>query len=271
MLVSRNALVRGFLCNAAGDGAGGGGAGDEKKFLTEEQFGELFNRAFTAKWRDFEKKLGTAQSERDQEFLTRVNTTLDEKLDKLLKNDDGEPDKDGKQQRDDSVKKDLERFAIELDAERSARKAAEAKTAEVEGQRRFDGAREKLKGLLKEKAHPDFLDDWVDRLTVVQKRLSVGEDGSATLRVRHIPYKGATEEETDLPLEQAVAALLQRPEEKKFQGVPATNTDKQTRGPRDARGTGAPNPKSDNPLERVEARLNALGSSLEEEFGGALG
>ena len=257
-----------------GDGGSGGSTADEKKFQTEEQFGELFNRAFTSKWRDLEKKLGTAQVERDQEFLTKIGASLDEKLQALLPKPDAKDgkgkDKDGGQG-DDSVKKQLEALALQLETEKGARQAAEAKTLEIEGQRRFDGARDQLKGLLKDKAHPDFLDVWLDQLTVVQKRLTLGDDGVPTLRVKHTPYKGAAETEEDLPLDQAVAALLQRPEEKRWQGVPTTIGDKQTRGPRDQRGTGNPNIKSDNPLERVAARFNELGLNFDEEFGGGIG
>jgi hypothetical protein len=229
------------------------------KFITEEQFGELFNRAFTSQWKKYEKQLQSGQEKFQGDLLTK----LDERFAQLKP--PPSPSDDKQTAKDPEVKKQLEDMAAKLEASEKRFAESERARAEIERQRLFENAKTTLTGALKEKAHPDYLDDWV---RAVEPRLQLTNDGSATLKIKHSPYKGSPEVEEDLPLDQAVPKLLERPEFKKYQAPPAPPEGKGGRAPRSGPGNGTPRTNSDNPIDRVAARLGELGMSFDEEFGG---
>lgn len=233
---------------------------DAPKYLTEEQFGELFNSAFTARWKTVEKQLKTSSEKSTTDLLAK----LDERFDALkpAKQDD-KADQKPDNAADGELKKQLKELADKL--EKSELRATEeaGKRAEIEKQRMYDGAKLALTTSLKEKAHPDYLDDWI---RAVEPKLTVADDGSVTLKVKHTPFKGSPEVEEELPLDQAVPKLFERAEFKKYQAAPAPANPKGSPGPR-TQTQGKPSINSENPLDRVRARLGDLGVNFDEEFG----
>jgi hypothetical protein len=235
---------------------------DAPKYLTEEDFGKLFNGAFTAKWRTLEKQLQTSQEKSTTDLLAK----LDEKFAALkpAKSDD-QTDKTKPAPESDAVQKQLKELAEKLELATAKAAEADRARAEVERQRVYDGAKASLTSALKEKAHADYLDDWI---RAVEPKLTVADDGTVTLKVKHSPFKGSPEVEEDLPLDQAVPKLIERAEYKKYQAAPAVPDGKGSRGPRTTAANGKTSLNSDNPLDRVRARLADIGVNFDEEFGG---
>lgn len=165
------------------------------------------------------------------------------------------------------LEKKLAAIEAQLAEEKTARALAENARIQADEARAFDGARLALRNALKDKAGEDYLDDWVDRLSVIDKRLSVSEDGKPMLKVRHSAHKSIPEEDVDMTLEQAIPVLLSKPEYKKYQPAPGgTNDGRRSPGPRNSRSQ-AELATSTNPLDRAEAKLASLGVSFNEEFG----
>jgi hypothetical protein len=240
---------------------GGGGDDNAPKYLTEEQFGEVFNKAFTAKWRSLEKQLQGSQEKLQEGLLSK----LDERFAQLSPPPPKDPPPEkGKES---EFEKQLKTLADQLESEKAARQASDNARIEIENARRFDTGRISLREGLKEKAHPAYLDDWVDRLTVVEKRLKVDDDGNALLRVTHAPYRGSPEVEEELPLTQAIPILIAREESKRWQAPPPAGDGRAGgKGPSGSGVPGSRSPKSDssNPIERADARMRELyGVSLE--------
>lgn len=115
---------------------------------------------------------------------------------------------DGKPDLPPEVQAQLQKLASDLENEKAARTAAEKQRIEIEQARRFDAGLSDFRSAVSQKVRPELLDVFVRDVASGQRRLSVSEDGEARLRVRKAPYKGAPEEEVDLPLGEAVPILL---------------------------------------------------------------
>ena len=264
------------MAPAPGDGGGGGGGGseggkggdgkggEEKAALTEEDVGRMINGAFTSQ---LKRLLPGMISEAVSGLkLDEKLAAIEAKVAESAKPQ--ESTKGGKGSEESETTKELKAIKVQLEEEKAARVAAETARQQADEQRLFDGAKLALRGALKEKANEDFLDDWVDRLAVLDKKLTVTDDGAAILKVKRVPYKGAQEEEVDLPLAEAVPILLARPESKKYLPAPSGASGKGARGPTNGSATTrVPSANSDNPLDRAQAKLAELGINFEDEFG----
>lgn len=266
---------------ANGDGGdnGGGGGGKAGEPFTPEQLtalgtivGQTVNSAVT---NHMSRNLGKGISE----ALKGLNwgEVLGPEIAKLApKGDDsggkggggtGADDGKGKAGGDPVLQQQLSKLAGELEKERQARQESDRLRLETENQRRVDQATTELRGLLQPKLRPELLDVFLRDLTVGQKRLTVGEDGKATLKVKKAPYKGAPEQDEDLPLAEAVQLLLEREETKAFLPAPGGGPGKRGGAPGTG-GAGAPKTDSKDPLDRVAARLADLGMDFNNEFSG---
>jgi hypothetical protein len=263
-------LIRGILRQATSgeDDGGGGGTPPGPKYITEEQFNETLSKALTAHMKRELPKV--VQSQLGELKLEERFSTLSEQLSGLANAPKLGKETESKGQ-DTDLQRQLQTLADQLETEKSARVAAEKASADAEAARRFDSARQKLRTGLQPKAHDKLLDDWVSRLTVLENRLFVDDDGNATVRVKHVPFKGSPEVEEDLPIDEAIPKLIERQEYHHYQAVPESGGGKNP-GPRvGSRGSRHFNPKSDDPLERTRARLAEQGVSFEEEFGVGVG
>lgn len=255
----------------------GGGAPDDKqksaptdtpKALTEEDVGRIVNAAVTS---HLKRSLSSSLPDAIKDSLAVMNfgQQIEETVKRLLPQqptDDKSKD-DKKPPKDPEFQRQLQDMATKLEASERRYKESEQLRNKIESQRRFDAARTSLTSALKDKAHPDFLDDWVNKLALVEKRLKVADNGDATLRVKRSPFKGAPEEEEDLPIAQAVPLLLERAEEKKYQAVPNTGDGRGTRGPSGGAKTTDRRLNADDPLERTRARLEKMGVNFDDAFG----
>ena len=173
---------------------------------------------------------------------------------------------EGKQPPSD-VDKKFAALESQLAEEKAARSAAEKARQDAEDHRSFENARGALRTALEGSAKKEYLDDWVDRLTLIDKRLSVAEDGTPLLKVRHIPYKGQPEEDGEFTLDKAIPLLVGREEFKKYQPAPgAPSGERGSRGPRGPAARAALAGSTD-PLDRAEAKMAELGINMNDEFG----
>jgi len=231
--------------------------------ITEEDVGRIVNSAVTSQ---LKRLLPTAISE------AIGGLKLDEQISAALAKIQPPPTDDKDKQKAGSktdLEKRLEEMALKLEASEASRLAAEKQRIDTEQARKLDAANTALRAALQPKLRPELLEVAASHWGTVQGRLKLAEDGSPLLRVKRSPYKGAPEQDEDLPLADAIPYLLASEEAKAF--LPAPGTADPTKGTRGPRAPGMPGgkPNSDNPLERVSARLAELGMSFEEEFGGS--
>jgi hypothetical protein len=232
------------------DPAGGGG-GDPKDppanpFSDEQQIalGQLVNQAVTS-----QMKRGLAPAIAEAMKGINWGETLAPEFAKLAPVKT-EPDPDPK---GGGTKSDLERqlakIAGELEAEKSARTAADKLRLQVEHDRKVDAATVKLRAALQDKVAPGALEHALAHLTQVQKRLSVDENGKELFTVRKAAYKGGPENDEQVTLEEALPIVLAEDSMKIFlpapKGQPGNNP-----GPR---GNGAL-PQYSSPASTEEER-----------------
>lgn len=226
-----------------GDPAGGGGSGEggePVKPFTDEQLtaiGQVVNAATTSQ---LKRMLGPSIAE----GLKGMNwgELLTPEITKLVpppSNGSGGGDDDpagGKGGKGKSGNSELERrvqeLASQLETEKKQRQAADEARQKAEQDRRVDAAKIKLRNALQDKVAPGALEHAVDRLTIVQNRLKVDENGNVTFRVKRAPYKGAPDEETDVSLEEAIPAVLAEEDMKIFVAAPKGNSDGRSPAPR---------------------------------------
>jgi hypothetical protein len=251
------------------------GGGGTPAFTDEQQaaIGQIVNQAVTSQ---LKRGLGPAIGEAlkatkwDEVLAPSVNGLLDKYLDGVPNPDDGDgdtdpapkPGKTGKKSGNDSaLEAQLQKLATELETERKARQAAETARTDAEQKRLLDGANTAFRNALQPKLRPDLLDVAVGHFG---SGLKVGEDGSALLRVKKAPYKGAPEEDMDLPLGEALPILLAAENMKPFLPAPGAPSDpKRGGGPRDHHNPG-PAPTGNDPASKTIAQLNSMGLSADD-------
>jgi hypothetical protein len=196
---------------------------------------------------------------------------LDEKFEQLTKtlkpsggDDPGPGDPPKKQPAlPPEIAKQLQQLADQVEKEKEARLAAEKAREDAERSHHFESGRQRLYESLKEHAAPDLHDVWVDHL-VHHKRLKV-EDGTPLLEVEYSPVKGMPKQKDFLPLPDALQHLISSDDAKRFMAAPKPGNGGGTPGPRGAARSGA-SATSDDPMERVRARLAAHGIDFDQEF-----
>jgi hypothetical protein len=190
--------------------------GDQPKSLSEEDVGRIVNAAVTSQ---LKRMVPSAISDAVK------GLDLDSKFEalaaKLAPAQPEKPQGEGSASAlPAEVQAQLKKMADELESEKAARVAAEQQRAEIENARRFDSGLSAFRGAVAQKVRPDLLDVFVRDIAHGQKRLTVGEDGTAKLTVRRVPYKGAPEETVDLPLEEAIPLLLSQKDVAPFLPAP---------------------------------------------------
>ncbi len=191
-----------------GGGSGGGEGGDPPKTLTDEQeqqVGRIVNAAITSQLKRFDVEGKIKEAIEGLDLESKIKSALEGVVPKP---GEGGPDKDKKKDVPPEIQAQLQKLADDLETEKAARKSAEEQRVKAEQDARFNEARSVLRNLLAPKVRPELLDVLVDKLAKLDGRLKVDEDGNATLAVKKAPFKGAAEEDVDLPIDDGVKSLL---------------------------------------------------------------
>lgn len=231
------------LFNKAADDGSDGGGGDAPPF-TEAQLaviGQTVNAAITS---HNKRQRSLAEQVKEIDWGTMLKPHFDAYVAALPDDggsgggdddDAGGKGKGGKGRQsgtDPAVAKQLQDLASKLEASEKRTKDAEEARAAAETQRAMDRATGELRNLLQPKVRPELLDIVVRDMSA-QRTLKLGENGAATLTVKRAPYKGAPEQDDDLPLSEAVPLWLASDGAKVFLPAPGTN---QTPPPKGGRG-----------------------------------
>lgn len=248
------ALSTGVLRAATTEGDLGGGGGSEKPALSEEDVGKIVNSAVTSQLR---RALGPALAE------ALGGLKLDEKIAEAIaksapaKSEEEPPEKKAKET---ALEKTVRELSEKLEKSETRTAEAEKRNAQIEQDRRFDTGVAALRAQLDGKVNKLYLDDAVDRWAKLEGRLKVGEDGTATFRVRRAPFKGSPEVDEDLPLADAIPLLLASKDAARFLPAPGggNGNPKTTRAP-----TGPANPGggggANDPMTKSLSDLAAIG------------
>lgn len=236
------------------------GAGDGAKVLTEEEVGRIVNAAVTSQLnRAIPKALGDALGKLD--LKGQIAEAVKELVPQLAppQKGDGSGGGDGKGHQVSEVEaklqKQLEAIATELEKEKKARQDAEQARIEAENQRKRDAALTAFRSGVAAKIKPELQDVFVEHFG--SRRLKLAEDGTPLLTVRRAPYKGAPEEDMDLPLEEALPIFLASKEVQPFLPAPGGQQGADGRGNQRRVAPRVPgNGASDT--EKADAALAAL-------------
>lgn len=209
--------------------------------ITEEDVGRIVNSAVTSQ---LKRLLPTAIGE------AMGGLKLDEQIAAAIAKVSPPPPDDpkdkGKGTKTD-LEKRLEEMATKLETSEKRASDAEKLRLETEQARRLDAGTTAFRSALQAKLRPELLDVAVSHWGATQQRLKLAEDGSPLLRVKRAPYKGAPEQDEDLPLDQAIPILLAAEEAKPFLPAPA---------PLPGRGGGAPRSSVTDGLTRFDTPAN---------------
>lgn len=253
-------------------GAGGGGGADSG-FNEAQQaaIGKIVNSAISSHMGriDFSAKVAEGlKAVKWGEVLAEPVKALLEQKPQADDDDPAKPGKGGKASKggDSALEAQLQKLAGDLETERAARKAAEMATTAAEQKRLLDGATTNFRNGLQPKLRPELLDVAVGHFGTA---LKVDDKGIALLRVKKAPYKGAPEEDMDVPLIEGLPILLASEGMKPFLPAPGGNNGNGGRkGGNPGGGNGAPALDSKDPLERARARLAGMGIDLDNEING---
>lgn len=155
-------------------------------------------------------------------------------------------------------------LATKLENAEKRADAAERARAEAEQKRLLDSATTAFRNALQPKLRDDLLDVAVSHFG---REIKLAEDGTPVMRVKRAPYKGAPEQDEDVPLAEAVPILLAAPSMKPFLPAPGGNTETQTRrnAPTEQRsGARTSTTLPTDPASRTLAELNAAGLSVDD-------
>jgi hypothetical protein len=163
-----------------------------------------------------------------------------------------EGDKAAKPGTKNELEQQLKDLATKLEQAEAARVAADKLRLETEQARRLDAANTAFRAALQPKLRPELLDVAVSHWGSVQQRLKLDEAGSPVLRVKRAPYKGAPEQDEDLPIAEAIPLLLASEEAKPFLPPPAPMPGRGGAGPKQFGSNGIPS--YDGPANSDEER-----------------
>ncbi len=220
-----------------GDPAGGGdpGTGDntDTPAFTEAQqkaMGQLVNQAITSHLkRELPKTF--ADGLKGVNWKEILSPQLADLLPKTTP-EDSEGGKPGKKPNETEQDRRIQQLATELENEKKSRVTAEQARQKAEQDRKIDNGKQKLRSALADKCAAGALDHAIDRLTVVQSRLSVDENGNALFRVRRPEYPGGSPVDVDLSLEDALPILLAEDDMKIYLAPPKGDSGGRNPGPR---------------------------------------
>lgn len=252
--------------------AGTGGGGEALTEVQQAAIGKIVNSAITSHLGriDFGAKVAEGlKTVKWSEVLAEPMKALLEQTPGSGTGGGGDDDpskaggKAGKVSKDPAVEQQLKSLAEKLEASEKKAAAADQARAEAEQKRLLDGATTSFRNGLQSKLRPELLDVAVGHFGV---GLKVDEKGNALYRVKKAPYKGAPEEDMDLPLVEALPILLANESMKPF--LPAPGGDALRKGGNPGGGPGATPADPKNPLDRVAARLASMGIDFNNEFQG---
>lgn len=258
-----------ILRSPEGDPASGGGGGDdEAPAFTDAQLkaiAQVVNSAVTSHGKRqptlAEQLKGVNWGELlAPEFAKLTSATSSDGADA----DDEDSAPPAKKPKKSDSDKRIEALMAEIAEEKKARLDAEERRLKAEQDRRVDAAKIKLRTALQGKLAPGALEHAIDRLTVVQNRLKVDENGNATFKVRRAPYKGLPEEDAELSMDEALPLILAEEDMKIYLPAPSGGGGKNP-GPR---GNGAiptystPANTEEEKLRRAYEREVALATKL---------
>lgn len=210
--------------------------------LSEEDVGRIVNAAVTSQ---LKRLLPASISEAmgGLKFDDQINAAL-AKIQEKPADPPGSPKPANKS----DLEKQLQELSAKLEAADAARAAADKARVETEQARQFDAANTAFRAALQPKLRPELLDVAVSHWGSTQKRLKLDEAGSPVLRVKRAPYKGAPEQDEDLPIAEALPLLLASEEAKPFLPAPA---------PMPGRGGTGPRPTGSNGIPSYDAPANS--------------
>lgn len=199
-----------------GDVEGGGGGGGVE--FSEDQvkhISQIVNSAVSA-------QLGRNLSKAVGEGLKSMNWSeiIAPEVQKLAPQP-APGDKTPAKAADSDLEKRIQQLADDLEKANKLRLDSESAREKAENGRRVDAARSKLRNALSEKVAAGALDHAVDRLTLVQNRLTVDENGNATLKVKRPEFKSGPLVDVDLSIEEALPVLLAEDDMKIYLPAPS--------------------------------------------------
>lgn len=236
----------------------GGGGGSPKTPFTDEQLaaiGQTVNAAVTS---HLKRQPAFADQLKSVDWKATLGPVLSDLLPKPDEGGSGGGDKTKGGKADDAVAKQLKELADKLEASEKRAVDLEKARSDAESQRAMDRAQADLRNALQPSVRPELLDVLVDHLAVSKGRLKVGESGP-TLTVKKAPYKGAPEQDEDLPLAEAVAILLASEEAKVFLPAPSGGVPPRAGGAPKPGGGPLPKTMSSDPAVRTLQELEAKG------------
>ncbi len=263
-------IRRGGAILRAAEGSEGGSGGGAAEPFTEAQLaviGQTVNSAITT---HLKRSLPGAVAEGFKSL--NLGETIAAEVAKLApKPAEGGVDEDGKKTKgkgntDPAIEQQLKDLATKLETSEQARIAADKARVDAEQKRLFDSASTQFRNGLQPKLRGELLDVAVGHFG---KDLKLAEDGSPLIRVRRAPYKGAPEQDEDVPLAEGLPLLLASEGMKPFLPPPGGTGHRSGGAPAPYGGHGgAPALDSKDPLDRVAARLAGLGMNFDAEFSG---
>lgn len=251
-----------------GDGGTGGGAVEP---FTEAQLaviGQTVNSAITT---HLKRSLPGAVAEGFKSL--NIAETIATEVAKLAPakpaeggDDDGKGKGKGKGSTDPVIEQQLKDLATKLEASEAKATAADKARVEAEQKRLLDGATTAFRNALQPKLRPELLDVAVGHFG---RDLKLAEDGSPLYRVKRAPYKGAPEEDAEVPLAEALPILLASEGLKPFLPPPGGGGSGEklrggNGGPRMPSGTGGGGAGPTDPAGKTLAALESLGISPED-------
>lgn len=222
-----------ILRDKAGDNGADGGGGEAPPAFTDAQLaviGQTVNSAITSHAKR-QKPLADELKALDwKSLLSPVVTELLPRPDEGSGGGDAGGGKAKGGKGDDAMARQLQDLASKLEASEKARAEEARLRSEAETQRHADRANSELRNLLQPKVRPELLDVLGRDLARAVKVDPT--TGAATLTVKRAPYKGAPEQDEDLPLAEAVPHWLTSENAKVFLPPPGAGNAPPPRGGR---------------------------------------
>jgi hypothetical protein len=240
-----------------------GGGGDPKPIFTDEQLaaiGQTVNAAVTS---HLKRQPALADQLKSLDWKAIIGPVVTE----LAPKAEPEPDPKGgkKPHTDDAVAKQLQDLAGKLEASEKRAAAAEQARADEANSRALDRAKADLRSALQPKVRHEGLDSLVKLLTDADKTVKLGEGGVPLMTVKRAPYKGAPEQDEDLPLAEAVPLWLASESAKFWLPAPGTGDPKKgSPAPRQSGSPGTGGQLPTDPAARTLAQFDAQGIDLSE-------
>lgn len=190
----------------APDAAKGGNGDQAPAGMSEEDVGRIVNSAITSHM----KRLDVAGQVKAALGELNLGDLIKAEVEKIAPKPppSGGAGDDAKPKTDPAIEARLRELAEQLEKSEAARLAEQKSRAELEQRHKRSAAKQSFRDAVAEKIRPDLLGVFVDHFADSRGLLKLDDNGAPVLTVKHAPYKGAAEEDVDMPLDQAVPLLL---------------------------------------------------------------